>query len=142
MKAAGFIGVFLLALVGLCIAPCVPHQLKLSQHERKYRAIQHPPSRALAYEADVGLLEGNGNHCDYFAGELRATKLTFDEVRAAYRGSADIDEADPTTPPSYVSSPRDRLLAFATRAQRAAGERLYVVSIYDQEEPGFDMRCH
>lgn len=142
MKAAGFIGVFVLALFGLCISPCVPHQLHLKQHERKYRALVHPPSRAIAYESDLGLLEGNGNHCDYFAGELRATTLNFEQLQAAYGASADVEEADPAVPPSYVSSPRDRLLALATKVKIEPGERLYVVSIFDQEEPGMDLRCH
>ena len=65
------------------LAPCVPHELHLAQLAREYRAVVHPPSRPVAFEQELGVF-GNGNHCDYFVGELRSTALPIEAVQRAY----------------------------------------------------------
>jgi hypothetical protein len=141
VRAASIIGLVVLALVSLCIAPCVPHSLKLTRLERKYRGLQHPPSRALAYESDLGLLEGNGNHCDYFVGELRASTLSVAELTRAYGAAAEVEDVS-LADPLDVSEVRRRLYLRAKEAALLPGERLYVVSMFEQEAPGLDLRCH
>ena len=127
----------------LCLAPCVPNDVHLLTIERQYRSIPHPAdSRALQYEADLGLLEGNGNHCDYFVGELRATRLSRAQLARFYGPHVELTAPDSFEAPSYVSSPRDRLIERAATTTPGPGEVLYVVSLFDQEAAGLDMRCH
>ncbi|MFT3711691.1 MAG: hypothetical protein QM817_28980 [Archangium sp.] len=141
MKAASIIGLVLLALFSLCVSPCLPHDLKLVRMKRQFRELPHPPSRVLAFEADLGLLEGNGNHCDYFVGELRASKLDAVAMAKAYDGKADVEAVNIPSDP-WFPSPRDRLHLAAKGQMLAPDERLYVVSMFDQEAPGMDFRCH
>lgn len=132
-----------LFLGSLCLAPCLPHDVHLISVERRYRAIAHPPdSRSLARESDLGLLEGNGNHCDYFVGELRATHLTRAELEKFYGAHTEIEVLEQRVVPPYVSSPRDRLQLVAARASPAPGELLYIAFVFDQEAAGEDIRCH
>ena len=133
-----------IVLAALCLAPCLPHDLHQVQLRREYRTLLHPvPSRELAYEADMGLLEGNGNHCDYFVGQLRTTRLSSAELRASYVREVEVEMLEfPVTAPSYVSSPRDRLMLAASRATPRPGEAFYIVALVDQQQAGMDMRCH
>jgi hypothetical protein len=133
-----------IVLGSLCLAPCLPHDLHQLQLRREYRTLLHPaPGRVLASEADMGLLEGNGNHCDYFVGELRTTRLTREELRASYVKEVEVEWLEhPVTAPSYVSSPRDRLLLAASRATPRQGESLYIVALVEQQQAGLDFRCH
>jgi hypothetical protein len=143
VKTVATLGFFVVALVSLCLSPCLPHDLKLVQVKKQYRALSHPAaSRAIAFEADLGLLEGNGNHCDYFVGELRATKVPLANVRLAYGPEVEVEAVD-AVERLYVSSvARERLYAVADQTKLEPGEQLYVVSISDQEPPGYDLRCH
>lgn len=143
-----------LVLGALCLGPCVPHQLYLVAMERQYRAVVHPPdSRVLAEESDLGLLEGNGNHCDYFVGELRVFRQPLAELQAFYGPGGPNHhleaeaphlylEVHAAAPSAYVFSPRDRLNAAASHATVAPGEALFIVYAFDQQPPGGDFRCH
>jgi hypothetical protein len=52
---------------------------------REVSGIPHPPgTSALAARREVGLF-GNGNHCDFFAGELRRFEGGREEIERFYR---------------------------------------------------------
>ena len=130
-----------MGLALLCMAPGLPHQAHLWGLQRKYRALVHPPdSRSLARESELGLLEGNGNHCDYFVGEVRVTRLSVVQVNAFYGPRVEVEF--PVGAARYAMSPRNLLLDIAAGVKLEPGELIYLVSMFDQEEPGMDMRCH
>ena len=48
------------------------HDYMLYQAGRVLRQIKHPPGTSpVAFKKSFGVLFGNGNHCDFFIGELR-----------------------------------------------------------------------
>lgn len=111
--------------------------------EAALREAPHPPtSRRLAADAEVGLLQGNGNHCDLVAGELRAAPSSAARVRAAYRTArvdvAILEEGGASLP---EARPLRRLAELGLRAPRT-GETRYLVWLSEQSEAGFDPRCH
>ena len=132
----------IVALMMVCLSPCLPHDFRLRQMKRDFARLSHPAgSRVLAARSKLGLLEGNGSHCDYFVGELRVAPLDVEALQAFYEGKATVEFSAPGA--SWdVSSPRESLLSIASTASRAPGETVYVVSLYDSEEPGIDYRCH
>ncbi|MFM9871902.1 MAG: hypothetical protein ACKVQS_00390 [Fimbriimonadaceae bacterium] len=81
------VGVPAVGYFGLCIAPSIPGWFKLGDYKRAYRAIKHPTdSRPVKQFATYGILNGSSNHCDYFAGELRASRLPTKEIVSFYAG--------------------------------------------------------
>lgn len=68
-----------------CCADTIAHEQKLWRLEGSFRDVTHPAATALVTKRSrVGLLLGNGNHCDYFVGELRRTALSKELIREAY----------------------------------------------------------
>ncbi len=132
----------IVAMMMLCFSPCLPHDFRLRQMKRDFARLSHPAgSRVLESRSDLGLLEGNGNHCDYFVGELRVAPLSAEALQAFYDGKATVEFSAPGA--SWdVTSPRESLLSIASTSSHAPGETVYVVSLYDSEEPGIDYRCH
>ncbi|HNT78768.1 MAG TPA: hypothetical protein PKH77_27490 [Anaerolineae bacterium] len=52
-----------------------------------FEQIPHPANSELVVSrADTGLLVGNSNHCDFFAGQIRWSMLTQQEIEDFYRG--------------------------------------------------------
>lgn len=132
-----------LALGAAVLSPCLPHQLHLLRLEQRFDAIEHPTgSRLVARESALGLLEGNGNHCDYFVGELRLSSSSEAELKTFYGSNVEFEGVDRAEAPRFMDSPHDRLLQRAGRTRPAASELLYVVWLFDQQPPGGDLRCH
>jgi len=89
-----------LALVLAVVSPCLPHQVHLLRLEQRYDAIEHPTSsRLIARTSALGLLEGNGNHCDYFVGELRLAASSEAALRTFYGSQVDFERVDRSAPP-------------------------------------------
>jgi hypothetical protein len=77
--------------VALIFASCVPDIIANNRHlhqmEKALLAIPPAPqSKQLAVRSAVGLLTGNGNHCDFFAGALFQSSATPDSIRQHYAG--------------------------------------------------------
>lgn len=128
-------------LMLMCLSPCLPHDLRLRRLKSEYSKLAHPAgSRVLEARSELGLLEGNGNHCDYFVGELRVAPVDEVTLKGFYGPTTQLDLIAGT--PFLSSSPRDELLVIGSGVKAVAGETLYVVSLYDSEPPGVDFRCH
>ena len=63
------------------------HDYILWQFTRKYAAIQHPSgTQPIKFRKDLGLLIGNSNHVDFFAGELRTYTGSRRQIVNKYSG--------------------------------------------------------
>jgi hypothetical protein len=63
----GVIGVFLSPL----ITDPLSNNRKLRKLEHAFQDIQHPEGTViLSTRSDIGILSGNGNHCDFFVGSI------------------------------------------------------------------------
>jgi hypothetical protein len=61
------------------------HDLKLWQFRHRFNQLSHPiDSIMVASDNRFGLLVGNSNHCDFFAGQIRWTQLSETEVELFY----------------------------------------------------------
>ncbi len=75
----------LLAILGILYAGVFVHDQMLWQFSRKYAAIKHPPrTQSVKQYRELGLLAGNGNHCDLFVGELRSYDGSREQVLESY----------------------------------------------------------
>ena len=137
---AGIPLLLLTLLIGGQLSARWGHDRRLEQLEQVFAKLQHPPgSRELAFESELGLLQGNGNHCDYFVGALRAgvPPITYAEPGVEITLLEDARDLE-----WFPLPPRDRLLEEGKRQTVARPEVLYVVSLFDQTAPGNDFRCH
>ncbi len=91
---------------------------------------------------EMGLLGGNGNHCDYIAGKSLVTELSQGDIEAYYK--------DVEFPPAVSQSEYARLwgglipvrVHFADEPS-ADGRLCFSISISDiGNPPDFDIRCH
>lgn len=109
------------------------NDLRLSKFSAQLFDHPLPPcSRAVASSSEVGILTGNGNHCDFVARLELASDLGIDQVRAHYErlrlSPAVPGGADGGLPLIDVSrTPRGTYSVDAIDAPYGAG---------------FDMRCH
>lgn len=66
-----------LAVISLCcgvfsLPDTFTHNQKLASYVAAFQKIDHPLDTShISFRSKVGLLAGNGNHCDYFVGEMR-----------------------------------------------------------------------
>jgi hypothetical protein len=134
----------------------VSNSLNLWRLERSFASIRHPPAtESIRFEARVGLLSGNGNHCDYFVGELRAFQGSFSPLLAAYAGATVFDPKAGHPMPLEVSEVNgdeisaaavpidlDRVSAWTWGSRPPSGSRLYLVSYFANYEANGDWRCH
>jgi hypothetical protein len=91
-----------------------------------------PRSRAVASSSEVGILTGNGNHCDFVARLELASDLAIDQVRAHYERL----HLSPAIPGGV-----DGGLPFIEVARTPRGT--YSVDAIDAPYgAGLDMRCH
>ena len=117
--------------------------------------IEHPPGTSrVRVKKKVGLLIGNGNHCDYFVGELRTFSGADDAVIAFYSGKTihnpvgDFDQKVQVAFPEpdgrfgdWLPDCSDSLDAWGlTPDERALS--LYLVYVFSSFRPNRDMRCH
>ncbi|MGC4119002.1 MAG: hypothetical protein QM765_31420 [Myxococcales bacterium] len=154
----GLVGALLLAGVSwiLGLGDMLMNEVRLGRLERSFAALQDPAgTERIRLESRVGLLSGNGNHCDYFVGELRVTAKPLAEVLAAYvgatvrepmRGEASEvyvgevkgQEIDDLPMPYELSS----VVSWTRGATIPEGSRLYLVGFFANEEANGDLRCH
>ncbi len=159
MRLIIFAGVFLAVYTGLAVfGPLNPDRLannrKLDGITSAFLGLTHPPgSQLVSRESRVGLLVGNGNHCDFFVGEIRRFRGPASQLTAHY-GSVPVINAADGTPVALT------VISFAEAAFSAAhlphdldhptawgiGEadlrELYLVSAFTSENANGDWRCH
>lgn len=143
-------GVVVLLLVGVLVAvfmPGVRHEYALWQLRCALVELKHPTGTTEIRTASaVGLLSGNGNHCDFVVYQVRAGDLTQSELASAYEHNR-VREAELEV---YVV--RDGAVVDSTgedpdldRVGLSVSDvaRGYVVGLlrYGQDPEG-DIRCH
>jgi len=153
LLALGFAVIFCsFVLVSPLIVDRIRHDLKLAGMALAWRRISHPPGTTpIADERRVGLLWGNGNHCDYFVGELRTYKggreailqhydgKTVDGgyVRVVFVEDGEFGEMDRWAMPYGLRTLSDWGSTLPDDAS------LYIAFASDiLDDPGFDFRCH
>jgi hypothetical protein len=76
----------LLAMLYPTVADTIRHNRKLEIMHQSFSSLGHPAgTSSIARQKKVGLLSGQGNHCDYFVGELRSYTGETNIVREWYR---------------------------------------------------------
>jgi hypothetical protein len=155
--------IVILAVIGGCSVPYIWHNCGLSRFQGSFRAVGHPASsRLLAQFAEVGMLGGNGNHCDYLVGEVRESDRTVDEIKQHYTGLK-VARVDPSAydngfgthvpveiefPDSESYDPTRFLSSAIPGVVPAAGSKrikttVYVVFAFDAGYGAYgDVRCH
>jgi hypothetical protein len=154
--------VLLIVIIGSCSVPYVLHNRALSQVSASYQRIKHPTSSvALGNFSKVGLAAGgNGNHCDYLAGEIRESDDSPHQIKQFY-SELSVPMLDPSTSqwangsdvPVSIEFPdteaNSGVLKYdipeVVRAARPKQTKktLYVVYVLDGGyEPNGDLRCH
>lgn len=147
------VSVLILLGSSLCVRSCcadtIAHEQKLWRLEGSFRDVTHPAATALVTKRSrVGLLLGNGNHCDSFVGELRRTALSKELIREAYapQRSRGVEVAFFDEPSSIEYVPYDfqSLQGWGVTAPAAPGERYYFAYEYlgGEDAAGDDWRCH
>lgn len=153
-------GIFIALLpLALIFGPEIPHNVALYRFRSHFKTVTHPSSSTLLKRfSDVGLLEGNGNHCDYLVGHVRETDEPPDQIVDHYIGGRyprvdpSFDSGFGASVPLHVEFPDSNPSGLLTRdmpkmiqAARAKQKKktLYVVYAFDGGyPPNFDWRCH
>jgi hypothetical protein len=151
-----FLTIVLICLV-ICAIPAaavggsmLSHQLKLLDAARYFARVPHPPGtvKVDAYQ-EIGLLYGNGNHCDIFVGEMRTYNGDQSAIKNFYQQSQyDVGVIFPENG-DFSETSRFELPYGHTRISEwkippgVDLHHLYVVFSADwsAEDPGFDLRC-
>ncbi|MBK8022434.1 MAG: hypothetical protein IPK19_13660 [Chloroflexi bacterium] len=135
---------FLFLLLFVCSFPLLLNNLRLFVFSQPFFNYPLPPqTEVLSREAHVGLFQGNGNHCEFWARMQIHTSLTEEEVRAHYSGVT-----FPTVGANSVSAAMDGLegavrvyLRFdaedPNRFTASIGDGIYTDGLYL-----WDLRCH
>jgi hypothetical protein len=144
-RPALIVGAILALIIGSCSAPYLLHDYALTRVRHAYRQIKHPTSSSgLEALSQVGLLSGNGNHCDYFVGEIRESDDSPDQIRDYYaKFSFPITVEFPNQRGRIDPSVDDMFEALRHARAKQTKKTLYVVYALDGGyEPNFDLRCH
>lgn len=112
------------------------NDIRLKQFEAQILAMsQHPSIRVISAQRQVGILTGNGNHCDYVVSLDIETHLSEETVRRHYE----------TLPLSRaVPGQSDGEITVAVFSERSTSTpSRYVVEITDApNETSVDVRCN
>jgi len=118
-----------------------------TQFESAVVNLPHPANtRPIDSQSRVGLLHGNGNHCDFFAGQLRSFEGDFEDIQAHYESVTfrnpvyDRDESVEVQLVQPGDLPYDDIVTWNVSAND--GESIFLVSIYRNYEANADFRCH
>jgi len=116
------------------------HQIDLLGH------LNHPKKSVLLSEKyALGLLSGNGNHCDFFAGQLREYDLAKSEVISHYKALDKeisilfIDKG--RIPEARLPDKFKDLRAWGLTKDRV-NEPMYMVYRFKTMKANKDIRCH
>ena len=134
--SVGFVG-SLAALVAMLLANTVVNQIRLVEFAQRVASAPLPPNTArVAVRKEVGLLTGNGNHCDYVTELTLETELSPETIRAHYE-SQRFDRAVPGETDGGIT-------VLVSQAAAAPSERSwYAVQVIDApNEAWLDLRCH
>jgi hypothetical protein len=132
----------------------VRNSLHLWQLERQLKSLQQPSGTArVAFRSDVGLLVGNGNHCDFFVGELRSYSGPRAAIEQHYR---DLRVFNPVTqknetidvifvddwkiPGAHLPDEFDQISGWGVE-QSEGSPHMYSIYVFRSYEANWDFRC-
>jgi hypothetical protein len=151
--------IVLIFLAVLWFGPQIPHDISLWRFKRSFLMLRHPANSALIKQfSAVGLLEGNGDHCDYLAVQFRETDQSPEEV-LLYYSNLRVPRVDPSYEtgfenqvPVHIGFPDrqrsdiDHLInskMFVAVRSKQSRKTLYLIySIDAGYPPSFDLRCY
>jgi hypothetical protein len=128
------------------------HDYTLSREAAAFRTLKHPAGTSrISLKQYLGLYLGNGNHCDYFVGELRRYSGEPQAIRDFYSGLrvADlgvnlmfIDASGFSERQMWALPSRLDVLSQWLKFPLPEDARLYLLYIFDIDlDPGWDLRC-
>lgn len=134
------------------------HNEYLHQLTEKFNRIEHLKSSQKELEfKGVGLLAGNGNHCDYLVGQIRASDVSRDEIQSFYDEMNRRNKNDKNSQINQIKIIfyNDGLLVEDDAIPEVYSHLSAIVPDYDKNlnyyivyvfdgsyDPGYDYRCH
>jgi len=116
----------------------------LSKYENDLQSTEHPPDTSLVmFQSRVTRSPGNGQHCFYFAGELRRYQGTRASIQAFYNNNAQVAFVQNGKIGGVIPGELEQLANWSTPA--VDEKKLYLVYtlVGDFEDTtGLDLRCH
>ena len=77
----------ILAVLYFLFGDAITNDLRLSQITRQLNTLSQPPNTVqISSKSAVGLLQGNGNHCDFFAGAVYRSQSSAEAIQQHYKG--------------------------------------------------------
>ena len=138
----GYIVIILLAPIGCYVLSMsfemVQNTMRLNAFADNLFDYPLPPqTEEIERYAEVGLLTGNSNHCDYLAKRTLATRLSADEIEAFYRDIRLPEVVD------HPKSPGVGVEVVIDPERQSDGRLRVIVSLSNFfYPPGLDIRCH
>jgi hypothetical protein len=150
-------------LIGLIVFFLGSDHFTNSRHLRRIKAqlaaLPLPPqTQRLANKSALGILGGNGNHCDYFVGSLFRSSLAPAAIQQHYAGRTfhnPVTSAREQFKVSILATPNDfnsrivwlpdsmdRPEAWGVSAQDFTLGTMFLVSFFESYRANDDCRCH
>ena len=150
------IGIFAFALgvLALVTGPALQHEYYLYRLGDRFDHLEHPANTRQVHEVRrVGLLVGNGNHCDYLVGDARAATESWEDVVSYYVLAQQRFELEFEVKEFRDGVPQRELVGFTLPHgfrgledwgvdDVPSGEWVYVVYVVVSGDAGYDPRCH
>ena len=152
---ATLLGLVVLLVIGCaaCVAASLTagmpfHNYQLTQYDRAFRSIQHPPDSTLVKSRKAIALGPVNGSCGYFIGELRKYSGSKQEVQTFYSGQTTLGKVTLV----FVEKADDLLTALKGYytvddlsdwqiAPSDFQKNLYLIYFYDYGDSFFDIRC-
>jgi hypothetical protein len=144
--------VFFCLISGWIVFPFVRdvmvHDQVLRNLETSLHQVKHPANTTFVRDfKSIGVLSGNGDHCDYVAGELRSYSgdehaiknfYTHDEIYIIFLENGKIPENNDSLLPSYTL----KNLLYGENPPTDLQSKMYLVMLTNMfNDPGLDFRC-
>ncbi len=146
-------GVLLFCCGMLSLPDTFIHNQKLASYVAAFREIEHPPGTSEIGFQSLVTLVGNGNHCDYFVGEMRQFTGERQTIVEFYTGQKVQEQPLVVAFVENGEFPHETSLRFLPRgldnprnwldSPSVSLENVYVVYILSVgDNAGLDIRCH
>ena len=150
---------FLAACLILCAILLFPfardvllHDYALYRYSQAFRRISHPANTSpVSYKKYVGLISGNGNHCNYFLGELRRYSGDRQTISSFYAGQDYTGLGDglmfiengefPAAGRNWLPPDLAVLSAWLDSPDQPRDHLYLVYTFHLDLDPGLDLRC-
>lgn len=147
----------LVAAYCLLFQDAIANDRRLSKIKAQLQTLPLPSGTTqVAFNAAVGLLQGNGNHCDYFVGAAYQSQNSAEDIQKHYQGrqfqnpmtetleewEITILKDQDTFKSLYLPYQFDQPGAWGLTPQSYAGGTVYLVHAMRSYDANGDFRCH